>query len=56
MDSLLSPKSGLTPDGKILIDGVKTVLQLRARYGGGKALSDPARYIDLSYYDSVRAG
>lgn len=51
MDSLLSPRSGLTPDGKILDDGVKTVLQLRSQYGKGSApLNDPSKYIDLRYY------
>ena len=54
MNSLLSPKSGLTPDGKILMDGVQQVLALRSRYAG-KALSDPGRYIDLGYYNSARA-
>lgn len=53
MDSLLSPKSGLTPNGKILMDGVQTVLELRRRYGGSKAALDPTRYIDLSYYNDV---
>jgi hypothetical protein len=54
MDSLLSPRSGLTPGGKILSDGVTTVLNLRSQYGkGGKALTDPAKYIDLRYYDAV---
>lgn len=54
MDSLLSPRSGLTPEGKMLDDGVKTVLRLRSQYGkGGAVLSDPARYIDLRYYDAV---
>ncbi|HEX2727236.1 MAG TPA: ABC transporter substrate-binding protein [Beijerinckiaceae bacterium] len=53
MDSLLSPRSGLTPQGAILMDGVRTVLDLRSRYGGGATLSDPGRYIDLSYYDQV---
>ena len=56
INSLTSPKSGLTPNGEILLDGVRQVLELRTRYGGGKPLSDPARYIDLSYYNSVRAG
>jgi ABC-type nitrate/sulfonate/bicarbonate transport system substrate-binding protein len=51
MDSLLSPRSGLTPDGKILDDGVRTVLQLRSQYGKGAApLNDPSKYIDLRYY------
>ncbi len=54
MNGLLSPRSGLTPRAKILMDGVRTVLDLRARYGGGKAsLTDPSRYIDLRYYDAV---
>jgi ABC-type nitrate/sulfonate/bicarbonate transport system substrate-binding protein len=53
MNSLLSPKSGLTPNGEILMDGVQQVLALRTRYAG-KPLSDPKRYIDLSYYNSAR--
>jgi ABC-type nitrate/sulfonate/bicarbonate transport system substrate-binding protein len=54
MNSLLSPKSGLTPNGEILMDGVRQVLELRSRYAG-KPLSDPNKYIDLSYYNSARA-
>jgi ABC-type nitrate/sulfonate/bicarbonate transport system substrate-binding protein len=55
MTSLLSPSSGLTPKAAILMDGVRTVLDLRSRYGGGKAkLDDPAKYIDLSYYETVK--
>jgi len=54
MNSLLSPSSGLTPDGRILMDGVRAVLDLRTKYGSGKApLTDPARYIDLSYYEAA---
>jgi ABC-type nitrate/sulfonate/bicarbonate transport system substrate-binding protein len=54
MDSLLSPRSGLTPNGKILDDGVQTVLQLRSQYGKGSApLNDPSKYIDLRYYAAV---
>jgi ABC-type nitrate/sulfonate/bicarbonate transport system substrate-binding protein len=53
MDSLLSPRSGLTPKGAILMDGVRTVLDLRSRYGRGAVLGDPDRYIDLSYYDEA---
>ena len=56
MDSLLSPRSGLTPGGKMLDDGVKTVLGLRSHYGkGGVVLTDPTKYIDLSYFNSVAA-
>jgi hypothetical protein len=54
MASLLSPSSGLTPEGRILTDGVRAVLDLRTKYGNGKApLVDPGRYIDLRYYDAV---
>lgn len=54
MDSLLSPRSGLTPGGKILDDGVQTVLRLRSQYGkGAVALTDPAKYIDLRYFTAV---
>jgi hypothetical protein len=54
MTSLLSPSSGLTPGGRILTDGVRAVLDLRTKYGSGKApLTDPARYIDLSYYEAA---
>jgi ABC-type nitrate/sulfonate/bicarbonate transport system substrate-binding protein len=53
MNSLLSPKSGLTPKAAILMDGVRAVLDLRSRYGGGPALNDPGRYIDLAYYNEV---
>jgi ABC-type nitrate/sulfonate/bicarbonate transport system substrate-binding protein len=56
MDSLLSPRSGLTPKAAILMDGVRTVLDLRSRYGGGAALNDPDRYIDLRYYNEVAGG
>ena len=52
MTSLLSEKSGLTPKARLLTDGVARVLELRSRYvPREKPLSDPSRYIDLSYYD-----
>ena len=57
MASLLSPKSGLTPEAAILMDGVRAVLDLRTRYGSGTTpLTDPSRYIDLTYYDAARRG
>lgn len=58
MDSLLSPQSGLTPDGAILRDGMETVLALRSRYAQPRrALTDIDRYLDLSFYeDAVRNG
>jgi ABC-type nitrate/sulfonate/bicarbonate transport system substrate-binding protein len=53
MKSLLSQKSGLTPNGIILRDGIETVLRLRSNYGGGEQLSDIDRYLDLSFYQDV---
>ena len=53
MNSLLSPRSGLTPRAGMLMDGVDTVLALRSKYGTGAKLTDPARYIDLSYYNQA---
>lgn len=55
MTSLLSPQSGLTPDGAMVMDGVKTVLELRTEYGSGDTpLRTPEKYIDLAYWQSVR--
>jgi len=54
MNSLLSPRSGLTPGAAILMDGVKTVLALRSKYGTGGQLSSPEKYIDLSYLEAAR--
>ena len=54
MDSLLSPQSGLTPDGAILRDGMATVLALRSRYGRPqREFTDIDKYLDLSFYDEV---
>lgn len=53
MLSLLAAKSGLTPNGAILRDGIATVLRLRSTYGGGEQLRDIDRYLDLSFYDDV---
>jgi ABC-type nitrate/sulfonate/bicarbonate transport system substrate-binding protein len=54
MNSLLSPKSGLTPRGAILREGMKTVLDLRSRHGKAKtALSDIDKYLDLAIYQEI---
>jgi ABC-type nitrate/sulfonate/bicarbonate transport system substrate-binding protein len=56
MKSLLSSASGLTPEARMLPDGVKTVLALRTRYGTGTSpLIEAERYIDLKYYSAVTA-
>ena len=53
MNSLLSPRSGLTPEAAIIMDGVSTVLDLRSRYGGGSKLTDAGKYVDLQYYNAA---
>jgi ABC-type nitrate/sulfonate/bicarbonate transport system substrate-binding protein len=56
MASLLSARSGLTPNGDILPDGMRRVLALRSRYGaGGRELTDIDKYLELSFLkDAVR--
>ncbi len=53
MNSLLSPKSGLTPKAAMLMKGVDTVLALRSKYGTGGQLTEPNKYIDLTWYNQV---
>lgn len=54
MNSLLSPRSGLTPNAAVLRDGMATVLALRSRYGRPqKTLTDVDKYLELSLYDEV---
>jgi ABC-type nitrate/sulfonate/bicarbonate transport system substrate-binding protein len=51
MKSLTSPRSGLTPLGAVLHEGMKVVLDLRSKYGKDKAvLTDIEKYLDLSHY------
>ncbi|HET7678819.1 MAG TPA: ABC transporter substrate-binding protein [Xanthobacteraceae bacterium] len=54
MASLLSPRSGLTPNAEILPEGMKRVLALRSRYGaGGRELTDIDKYLELSLFQDV---
>ncbi len=46
---------GFQPDGALDMAGVRNVLKLRAQFEGGTP-ADPAKYIDLSYYEKARAG
>ncbi|MFY0691901.1 MAG: ABC transporter substrate-binding protein [Paracoccaceae bacterium] len=56
MKSLLDPRSGLTPDGEILPDGMARVLDLRSRHGSSdQTLTDWERYLDLSLHQSILA-
>lgn len=53
-DRLLADPGGLTRDLSIDPAGMRTVLELRSKYGmPRKALSDPAKYLDTTYHDKA---
>lgn len=53
-DLLLAEKGGLTRDVALNMDGIRTVLQLRSKFGmPPKTLTDPMKYVDLSYYEKA---
>jgi hypothetical protein len=53
-DLLLADKGGITRDLALDVDGIRTVLQLRSKYGlPRRELTDPAPYIDLSFYNKA---
>ncbi len=55
-DLLLAEKGGFTRDTALDLDGIRTVLQLRSKFGTPqKTLTDPMKYVDLSYYDKAFA-
>jgi ABC-type nitrate/sulfonate/bicarbonate transport system substrate-binding protein len=53
-DLLLAEKGGLSRDLAIDLAGVRTVLELRSKYGTPKKqLTDPLRYVDPSYHEKA---
>jgi len=55
-DILLADKGGLARDAALDLAGIRTVLQLRSKYGTPqKTLTDPDKYIDASYYRKALA-
>ncbi|HVO87019.1 MAG TPA: ABC transporter substrate-binding protein [Casimicrobiaceae bacterium] len=53
-DLLLTSNGGIYRDLRLDNDGIATVLALRSKYGEPrKNLTDPSRYIDLSYYEKA---
>jgi ABC-type nitrate/sulfonate/bicarbonate transport system substrate-binding protein len=55
--SLTSGKGGLNRKAEINLEGVKTVLSLREEFATPKkTLTDPNKYIDLSYYETAVKG
>ena len=55
-DELLDPQDGFFRKGRIDMDGLKTVLELRSRYGKpAKSLTEPMKYYDPKYYEAALA-
>jgi ABC-type nitrate/sulfonate/bicarbonate transport system substrate-binding protein len=51
---LLAPAGGFEPSAAFDLEGARTVLKLRSEYGQPrKELTDPTRYLDLSYYEQA---
>ena len=56
IEKLLIPETGLVPEGKIDMEGLKTILELRSQYAPqGKQLTDAKKYLDLSFYKQALA-
>lgn len=56
-DTLLADKGGIARDGALDLDGIRTVLLLRSKYGQPqKTLTDPMQYVDLTYYREAFGG
>jgi ABC-type nitrate/sulfonate/bicarbonate transport system substrate-binding protein len=50
-DELLDPKDGFFRNGRIDVEGMRIVLELRSRYvKPGKQLGDPGKYFDAAYH------
>jgi ABC-type nitrate/sulfonate/bicarbonate transport system substrate-binding protein len=55
-DELLDPQDGFFRQGRIDMAGLKTVLELRSRYGKpAKKLDDPMKYYDPAYHAAATA-
>jgi ABC-type nitrate/sulfonate/bicarbonate transport system substrate-binding protein len=51
----LAKSGGFEPEAKLDMEGFRKVLELRSEYGKPqKSLTDPAKYIDLSFYEAAR--
>ena len=50
----LARRDGFQRQARIDLEGVRTVLELRTKYGEPKkVLTDPAKYYDPSFYDAA---
>lgn len=54
-DVFFARPGGFEPEARIDIEGMKQVLALRSEYGQPqKDLTDPQKYLDLSYYEAAK--
>ena len=52
----IGPHGGMAKDAAFEMEGFKNTLKLRAEFEGGDPNANPAKYIDLSYYQKALAG
>jgi ABC-type nitrate/sulfonate/bicarbonate transport system substrate-binding protein len=53
-DILLADRGGIARDAALDVEGIRTVLALRSKYGvPQKTLSDPMKYVDLRYHEKA---
>jgi ABC-type nitrate/sulfonate/bicarbonate transport system substrate-binding protein len=51
---ILAGPKGFTPKGRVDVEGIKTVLALRSKYGQPqKMLNDPMKYYDAAFYEAA---
>jgi hypothetical protein len=56
-DEMVTSKGGLNRRGAMNMEGVRMLLTLRNELAGsGRMLTDPGRYIDMSYHEKAIAG
>jgi hypothetical protein len=54
---MTTSKGGLNPGAKMNMDGVRMLLTLRNDLSDSdKKLTDPSKYVDLSYYEKAAGG
>lgn len=53
VSSVLSPQSGLTPEARVLPNGMQTVLDLRRRHGNHEVPDNPGGFIDLRLWEAA---
>jgi len=55
--SMTASKGGLNRGARMNMDGVKMLLTLRNELSGSdRKLTDPTKYVDLSYYEKAAGG